>query len=149
MEIVEIVAFLLTRHFRCNTCYFSPLSRTTTLTWTATSTYPRTFPVRLGDLSTPLWSWNSRRYAAKMTVFLEMARSLRSVSYDNRLGGIGSKGKGKDRPRHETEFEAPGIYAVSAPRLENALPRCEFPGDWHSQTLSLGTRRPERVTALA
>ena len=28
---------------------------------------------------------------------------------------------------HETEFEAPGLYAVTAPSLENALPRCAFP----------------------
>ena len=33
--------------------------------------------------------------------------------------------------RRETEFEAQGLYAVSAPRLENALPRCAFPEAWH------------------
>jgi len=55
--------------------FFSPLSRTTTLTWTATGTYPRTYPVRLGDLSTPLWSWNSRRYAAKELLWILGCRS--------------------------------------------------------------------------
>jgi len=30
-------------------------------------------------------------------------------------------------PSRETEFEAPGLYAFTAPRLENALPRCAFP----------------------
>ena len=42
---------------------------------------------------------------------------------------------------HETEFEAPGLYAVTAPSLENALPPCAFPKRLHAQTLSSGTRR--------
>ena len=50
--------------------------------------------------------------------------------------------------RRETEFEAPGLYAVTAPRLENELPRCAFPEGWHCQTLSLATRTGNEGAAV-
>jgi hypothetical protein len=52
----------------------------------------------------------------------------------------GGEAQATPTPSHEMEFEAPGLYAVTVPRMENALPRCAFPESWHSQILNLEKR---------